>query len=69
MQGISDVFLKAAPEEEVRYEYLEAKHYRPKVVKQAHIRIYLVTVAAHRLFPIKDCFPVLSGSHKGIDKK
>jgi hypothetical protein len=32
MRGISDVFLKAAPEAEIRYEYLDAKHYRPAVV-------------------------------------
>jgi two-component system cell cycle sensor histidine kinase/response regulator CckA len=32
MRGISDVFLKTAPEVELRYEYLDAKHYRPAVV-------------------------------------
>jgi two-component system cell cycle sensor histidine kinase/response regulator CckA len=32
MRGISEVFLKTAPEAEVRYEYLDAKHYRPAVV-------------------------------------
>jgi two-component system cell cycle sensor histidine kinase/response regulator CckA len=32
MRGISEVFLKTAPEAELRYEYLDAKHYRPAVV-------------------------------------
>jgi two-component system cell cycle sensor histidine kinase/response regulator CckA len=32
MRGISEVFLRAAPEVELRYEYLDAKHYRPAVV-------------------------------------
>lgn len=32
MRGISEVFLEDAPEAELRYEYLDAKHYRPAVV-------------------------------------
>jgi hypothetical protein len=32
MRGISEVFLVAAPEVEIRYEYLDAKHCRPAVV-------------------------------------
>jgi two-component system cell cycle sensor histidine kinase/response regulator CckA len=32
MRGISEVFQQQAPEAEVRYEYLDAKHYRPSLV-------------------------------------
>ena len=41
MRGVSDVFLKAAPEAEVRYEYLDAKHYRPAVVFEPMRRLLL----------------------------
>ena len=41
MRGVSEVFLKAAPEAEVRYEYLDAKHYRPEVVFEPMRRLLL----------------------------
>jgi hypothetical protein len=41
MRSVSEVILKAAPEAEVRYEYLDAKHYRPAVVFEPMWRLLL----------------------------
>ena len=41
MQGVSEGILKTAPDTELRYEYLDAKHYRPAVVFEPMRRILL----------------------------
>jgi two-component system cell cycle sensor histidine kinase/response regulator CckA len=41
MRGISEVIQSAAPEVEMRYEYLDAKHYRPVVVFEPMRRLLL----------------------------